>query len=178
MGHQRSRRRGRKPPAPPRTGTMTDRGGSIVNLNIHRRHPGRRRRHDVPRVARRRIIHFTKCAAIDLAPYEIRVNCLAPGHIRTGIVASSAQGMDAEKWPSSRPASGADACRPAHWSGGDREDVAEAVLFSPATAPYITGTVLPSTAARRRASRTRRGQAAILNQALDLKRGPELTGTR
>ena len=31
------------------------------------------------------IAHATKCMAIDLAPYDIRVNCLTPAHIRTGI---------------------------------------------------------------------------------------------
>ena len=31
------------------------------------------------------IAHATKCMAIDLAPYGIRVNCLTPAHIRSGI---------------------------------------------------------------------------------------------
>ena len=31
------------------------------------------------------IAHATKCMAIDLAPYNIRVNCLTPAHIRTDI---------------------------------------------------------------------------------------------
>ena len=35
------------------------------------------------------IVKFTKCAALELAPYKIRVNCISPGHIKvkdTGVV--------------------------------------------------------------------------------------------
>src|SRR6185369_76200 len=49
------------------------------------------------RASKAAVIHFTKCAAIELANYEVRVNCLAPGHIRTAIVSKSAHGMDAEQ---------------------------------------------------------------------------------
>jgi NAD(P)-dependent dehydrogenase (short-subunit alcohol dehydrogenase family) len=31
------------------------------------------------------VIHFTKVIATDLGPYGIRVNCIAPGHIKTAI---------------------------------------------------------------------------------------------
>ena len=37
------------------------------------------------RASKAAIAHATKCMAIDLAPYNIRVNCLTPAHIRTGI---------------------------------------------------------------------------------------------
>ena len=30
------------------------------------------------------MIHVTRSIALDLAQYDIRVNCLVPGHIRTG----------------------------------------------------------------------------------------------
>ncbi len=36
------------------------------------------------RASKAAIAHATKCMAIDLAPYAIRVNCLTPAHIRTG----------------------------------------------------------------------------------------------
>ena len=35
------------------------------------------------RASKAAVIHFTKSAAIDLAAYGIRVNCIAPGNIRT-----------------------------------------------------------------------------------------------
>ena len=35
--------------------------------------------------AKAAVVQFSKSAAIDLAPYNIRVNCIAPGHIATGI---------------------------------------------------------------------------------------------
>ena len=37
------------------------------------------------RASKAAVAHVTKCMAIDLAPYGIRVNCLTPAHIRTGI---------------------------------------------------------------------------------------------
>jgi NAD(P)-dependent dehydrogenase (short-subunit alcohol dehydrogenase family) len=37
------------------------------------------------RASKAAIAHATKCMAIDLAPYQIRVNCITPAHIRTGI---------------------------------------------------------------------------------------------
>ncbi|MBB3602968.1 NAD(P)-dependent dehydrogenase (short-subunit alcohol dehydrogenase family) [Mycolicibacterium sp. BK556] len=97
------------------------------------------------RASKAAVIHFTQCAAIELAKYEVRVNCLAPGHIRTAIVSKSAHGMDAEQV--------------AKFEAGIREtmrqdrpleregtaaDVAEAILFFAGDrSPYVTGTVLP-----------------------------------
>ena len=37
------------------------------------------------RVTKAAVIHFSRCIAIDLAEYGIRVNCLAPAHIATAI---------------------------------------------------------------------------------------------
>ncbi len=37
------------------------------------------------RAAKAGVIHFTKSAARDLAEYDIRVNCIAPGHIPAGM---------------------------------------------------------------------------------------------
>jgi len=97
------------------------------------------------RASKAAVIHFTKCAAVELAPHEIRVNAIAPGHIRTAIVASSAQGMDAratEKFEAAiRAQMGAD--RPLEREG-TAEDVAEAALFFAGDrSPYVTGTLLP-----------------------------------
>jgi NAD(P)-dependent dehydrogenase (short-subunit alcohol dehydrogenase family) len=38
------------------------------------------------RAAKAAVIHLSKSIAIDLAPYDIRVNCIAPGHIQTGMI--------------------------------------------------------------------------------------------
>jgi NAD(P)-dependent dehydrogenase (short-subunit alcohol dehydrogenase family) len=97
------------------------------------------------RASKAAVIHFTKCAAIELARYDIRVNCLAPGHIRTALVASSATGMDdaaAAKFEAGiRATMRAD--RPLEREG-TADDVAEAVLyFAGDRSPYVTGTVLP-----------------------------------
>ncbi|MCX2931283.1 SDR family oxidoreductase [Mycobacterium sp. CVI_P3] len=97
------------------------------------------------RASKAAVIHFTKCAAIELANYEIRVNCLAPGHIRTAIVSKSAHGMDAEQVAKFEAGIRATmrADRPLEREG-TAADVAEAILFFAGDrSPYVTGTVLP-----------------------------------
>jgi NAD(P)-dependent dehydrogenase (short-subunit alcohol dehydrogenase family) len=97
------------------------------------------------RASKAAVIHFTKCAAIELANYEVRVNCLAPGHIRTAIVSKSAHGMDAEKVAKFEAGIRATmrADRPLEREG-TAADVAEAILFFASDrSPYVTGTVLP-----------------------------------
>ena len=82
------------------------------------------------RASKAAIAHATKCMAIDLAPYGIRVNCLTPAHIRSGItnydmgpVIKYMQPLEREAQPS---------------------DVANAVAFlSSERAAQITGIVLP-----------------------------------
>jgi len=97
------------------------------------------------RVSKAALIHFSKCLAIDLAEYGIRVNCLAPGHIRTPLTAYAEPGMDeaqigrlrqamAPVWDSNQPLK----------RHGSPADVAQAVLFLASDrAAQITGTVLP-----------------------------------
>ena len=97
------------------------------------------------RASKAAVIHFTKCAAVELAAYEVRVNCIAPGHIRTAIVASSAQGRDAEDVARFEVAIRAQmrADRPLEREG-TAADVAEVALFLAGhRSPYVTGTVLP-----------------------------------
>jgi NAD(P)-dependent dehydrogenase (short-subunit alcohol dehydrogenase family) len=97
------------------------------------------------RASKAAVIHFTQCAAIELARYEIRVNCLAPGHIRTAIVSKSAHGMDAEQVAKFEAGIRATmrADRPLEREG-TAADVAEAILFFAGDrSPYVTGTVLP-----------------------------------
>jgi NAD(P)-dependent dehydrogenase (short-subunit alcohol dehydrogenase family) len=97
------------------------------------------------RASKAAVIQFTKSAAIELAHYEIRVNAIAPGNIRTGIVRMSAAAEDLEKLEefeakirdtmrSDRPLK----------REGTAEDVAEAALyFATERSRYVTGTVLP-----------------------------------
>jgi NAD(P)-dependent dehydrogenase (short-subunit alcohol dehydrogenase family) len=43
-------------------------------------------------VAKSAVIMFTKCAALDLGEYNIRVNCIAPGNIETPILEATMAG--------------------------------------------------------------------------------------
>jgi NAD(P)-dependent dehydrogenase (short-subunit alcohol dehydrogenase family) len=97
------------------------------------------------RASKAAVIQFTKSAAIELAHYEIRVNAIAPGNIRTAIVRKSAAGSDLEKLEefeakiretmrNDRPLK----------REGTADDVAEAALyFATDRSRYVTGTVLP-----------------------------------
>ena len=104
-------------------------GGSIINnASIAAINPGPGMM--AYRAAKAAVAHVSKCMAIDLAPYAIRVNCLTPAHIRTGItnydmgpVLEYMQPLEREAQPS---------------------DVANAVAFlSSERAAQITGIVLP-----------------------------------
>jgi NAD(P)-dependent dehydrogenase (short-subunit alcohol dehydrogenase family) len=82
------------------------------------------------RAAKAAVAHATKCMAIDLAPYGIRVNCLTPAHIRTGITTYEMGPVLRYMQPLERQA--------------QPEDVANAVVFlSSDRAAQITGVVLP-----------------------------------
>jgi NAD(P)-dependent dehydrogenase (short-subunit alcohol dehydrogenase family) len=97
------------------------------------------------RASKAAVIQFTKSAALELAHYEIRVNAIAPGNIRTAIVRKSAAGEDLarleefeakirETMRNDRPLK----------REGTAEDVAEAALyFATDRSRYVTGTVLP-----------------------------------
>ncbi len=104
------------------------RSGLIVNLaDIHGMRP--LRRHPVYCVAKAGLIMLTKSLARELAP-QVRVNAIAPGPVM---------------WP----AGGVDAAlreeiidRTALKRIGSPEDVARAVLFFAAHAPFVTGQIL------------------------------------
>jgi len=97
------------------------------------------------RASKAAVIQFTKSAAIELAHYEIRVNAIAPGNVRTSIVRKSASAEDVEKLEefeakiretmrNDRPLK----------REGTAEDIAEAALyFATDRSRYVTGTVLP-----------------------------------
>lgn len=97
------------------------------------------------RASKAAVIQFTKSAAIELAHYDIRVNCIAPGSIPTPLLASSASGMTPDQLErferATREQMRAD--RPLQREGTP-DDVAEAALyFAGDRARYVTGAVLP-----------------------------------
>jgi NAD(P)-dependent dehydrogenase (short-subunit alcohol dehydrogenase family) len=97
------------------------------------------------RASKAAVIHLTKSLAIDLARHNIRVNCLAPGHIRTpirvmtdapvaGDVASRLEDRLQPIWDENKPLKRA----------GVPEDAAYAALFLASDrAAQITGAILP-----------------------------------
>jgi NAD(P)-dependent dehydrogenase (short-subunit alcohol dehydrogenase family) len=96
------------------------------------------------RASKAAVIQFSKSAAIELAHFDVRVNCIAPGNIPTPILASSASGGDREKLERFEEKLRAQmrADRPLQREGTP-EDVAEAALYLAGDrARYVTGTVL------------------------------------
>jgi NAD(P)-dependent dehydrogenase (short-subunit alcohol dehydrogenase family) len=97
------------------------------------------------RASKAAVIQFTKCAAIELAHNEIRVNAIAPGSIPTPILASSAAAMDPaelEQYEARIRQTQRDD-RPLKREGTPA-DIAEAALyFASERSRYVTGTVLP-----------------------------------
>jgi NAD(P)-dependent dehydrogenase (short-subunit alcohol dehydrogenase family) len=97
------------------------------------------------RASKAAVNQFTKCAAIELAHFEVRVNAIAPGNIPTPIVSKSALNMEPEEIErfeaAIRQTMRDD--RPLKREGTP-EDVAEAALyFATDRSRYVTGTVLP-----------------------------------
>lgn len=82
------------------------------------------------RASKAAVAHATKCMAVDLAPYNVRVNCLVPAHIRTGITTYDMEPVVRYMQPLQRQA--------------QPEDVANAVLFLASDrAAQVTGILLP-----------------------------------
>jgi NAD(P)-dependent dehydrogenase (short-subunit alcohol dehydrogenase family) len=97
------------------------------------------------RASKAAVIQFTKSVAIELAHHEIRVNAIAPGNIRTAIVAKSASAEDRQRLEEFEEKIRAQmrADRPLKREG-TVDDVAEAALyFATDRSRYVTGTILP-----------------------------------
>ncbi len=119
-------------------------GGSIINLSSI---GGIQAGGGVPayRASKAAVIHFSKSAAIELAHYEVRVNCIAPGNIPTPLLATSATDEDRERLErfEARIRQQMRDDRPLK-TEGTAEDVAEAALYlATPRSRYVTGTVLP-----------------------------------
>lgn len=109
---------------------MKDNGGGCIinNASIAALNPGAGM--ISYRASKAAVAHVTKCLAIDLAPYAIRVNCLTPAHIKTNITTYEMGPVLRYLQPLDRVA--------------QPEDVANAVVFlSSDRAAQVTGIVLP-----------------------------------
>jgi NAD(P)-dependent dehydrogenase (short-subunit alcohol dehydrogenase family) len=82
------------------------------------------------RASKAAVVHFTKSAAIDLADYGIRVNCICPAHIATRITNYDMGPVIRLTQPLQRQ--------------GVPEDIANAALYLASDrAAYVTGVILP-----------------------------------
>jgi NAD(P)-dependent dehydrogenase (short-subunit alcohol dehydrogenase family) len=82
------------------------------------------------RAAKAAVIHLSRSMAIDLAPYQIRVNCIAPGNIQTAMTSYDMDSVTKFTQPLPRQ--------------GRAGDVAEAVLYLAGDrSAQVTGVLLP-----------------------------------
>lgn len=109
--------------------------GNIINISSMAAQYG------IPKViaysaAKTGIEGMTRAMATELSPLGIRINCVAPGFIKTDM---SAKALDADPERKNKVFS-----RTPMGKMGDPEDVAEAVYFlSSKAAKYITGVIMP-----------------------------------
>ncbi len=119
-------------------------GGSIINISAI---SGMQAGFGVIsyRVAKVGVIHFSRSAAIDLAEYGIRVNCIAPGNIRTGMnafVDPALSDAGAAQWQ--RELNAVRMSNQPLKRNGTPMDVAQAALYLAGDhSSQVTGTVIP-----------------------------------
>ena len=105
-------------------------GGSIINItSIAGMAPGVG--FSSYRAAKAGVIHFSRCAAIEVAELGVRVNVIAPGNIATDINASFDTPAVVRR------------IQPLQRLGGTRDIANAAVFYASDRAAQVTGTVLP-----------------------------------
>jgi NAD(P)-dependent dehydrogenase (short-subunit alcohol dehydrogenase family) len=105
-------------------------GGSIINItSIAGISPGVG--FSTYRAAKAGVIHFSRCAAIEVAELGVRVNVIAPGNIATEINASFDTAAVVRR------------IQPLQRLGGTRDIANAAVYFASERSAQVTGTVLP-----------------------------------
>jgi NAD(P)-dependent dehydrogenase (short-subunit alcohol dehydrogenase family) len=95
------------------------------------------------RAAKAGVIHFTKCAAIDLAQYGIRVNSIAPGAIVTPIMSTATAHLPDSEEATRRLREVMKSIRPLQRDGAATDIANAAVYYASDRSSYVTGTVLP-----------------------------------
>ncbi len=94
-------------------------------------------------VAKAGVLHLTKCAAMDLAQFGIRVNAIQPGFINTNIFTASLEIPDEMKTTANAAIAQISSNAQPVARGGQPLDIAEAVAYlSSDAAGFVTGTSL------------------------------------
>jgi NAD(P)-dependent dehydrogenase (short-subunit alcohol dehydrogenase family) len=120
-------------------------GGSVINISSIggiQPAPGLWAYH----TSKASIIMFSKCAAIDLGRYGIRVNCIAPGNIETPILERTMTSHlpEGERAEAMKRIRAHIQSRQPLQRQGTTDDIAEAALyFAGDRSVYVTGTLLP-----------------------------------
>ena len=110
-------------------------GGSIINISSMAAHYG------IPKViaysaSKTAVEGMTRAMAVDLAQFSIRVNCIAPGFIKTNM---SSKALDSEPERKNKVLS-----RTPMGKLGEPSDIADAVYYYASNeSKFTTGTVLP-----------------------------------
>lgn len=121
------------------------RGGSIVNTaSIAGTHASFGVA--IYRASKAAVVQFTKMAAIDLAEYGVRVNCLVPGQIQTGMIK---QALSSEVDPDKLDRYDAEvrkimqSYQPLPRKGQPRDAANAALFLASERSAYVTGVILP-----------------------------------
>jgi NAD(P)-dependent dehydrogenase (short-subunit alcohol dehydrogenase family) len=105
-------------------------GGSIINItSIAGINPGVG--FSTYRAAKAGVIHFSRCAAVEVAELGVRVNVIAPGNIATGINASFDTASIVRR------------LQPLQRLGGTRDVANSAVYLGSERSAQVTGIVIP-----------------------------------